>query len=116
MKIYQLHKYAGEYEDFYDRIIGSYLRKERAEEEKTKAEAKEKSLIEKSEKCSECPFVWDYDSSITNIDDFHNFYAEHPNYCNEMVLRDGFDGIYCDNFYSHYEEEHFEIEEVEVEE
>ena len=36
MKIYQLHEYSGEYEDFSDRIIGSYLRKERAEEEKAK--------------------------------------------------------------------------------
>lgn len=42
MKIYQLHEYGGEWEDRYDYIIGSYLRKERAEEEKVKAEKMEK--------------------------------------------------------------------------
>ena len=31
MKIYQVHKYSGEYEDYRDQIIGSYLRRERAE-------------------------------------------------------------------------------------
>ena len=36
MKIYQLHKFGGEWEDSYDYIIGSYLRKERAEEETMK--------------------------------------------------------------------------------
>ena len=35
MTIYQLHEYSGEWEDYRDRIIGSYLRKERAEEEKS---------------------------------------------------------------------------------
>ena len=38
MKIYQLHKYGGEFEEAYDYIIGSYFRKERAEEEKMKVE------------------------------------------------------------------------------
>ena len=33
MKIYQLHKYGGELEDYRNYIIGSYLHKERAEEE-----------------------------------------------------------------------------------
>ena len=41
MKIYQLHKHGGEWEDYRDVIIGSYLRKERAEEEKLKAEKEE---------------------------------------------------------------------------
>jgi Na+/melibiose symporter-like transporter len=41
MKIYQLHKYGGEWEDAYDYIIGTYWLKKRAEEEKSKAEAKE---------------------------------------------------------------------------
>ena len=30
MKIYQVHEYSGEYEYFQDRIVGSYLYKQRA--------------------------------------------------------------------------------------
>lgn len=43
MIVYQLHKCGGEWEDSFDYIIGSYLRKERAEEEKIKAETEEKN-------------------------------------------------------------------------
>ena len=50
MKIYQLHEYSGVWEDFHDYIRGSYLRKERAEKEKVKAEAEEKELAKKSKK------------------------------------------------------------------
>ena len=57
MKIYQLHEYGGEWEDSYDYIIGSYLRKERAEEEKIKAEVKDNKLVEHSNRCWACPFI-----------------------------------------------------------
>ncbi len=40
MVIYQIHKYSGQYEDFTDVIVGSYLKKERAEEEKVNFETK----------------------------------------------------------------------------
>ena len=45
MKIYQLHERGGEWEDYYDYIRGSFLRKERAIEEKIKAEVKQKEEI-----------------------------------------------------------------------
>ncbi len=32
MKIYQLHEYYGEYEDYFDHIVGSFMRRECAEE------------------------------------------------------------------------------------
>ena len=57
MKIYQLHEYRrGAWENLRDWIVGSYLRKERAEEEKVRAEAQEKELIEHSKRCDRCPF------------------------------------------------------------
>lgn len=49
MKIYQLHEYKGEWEDFRDIIIGSYLRKQRAEEELAKDEAEEPDMEEMQE-------------------------------------------------------------------
>ncbi len=112
MIIYQLHKYYGEWENFHDRIIGSYLRKERAEEEKAKAEAKEKELREQSKKCQDCPFE-DDESRFVN---FNDLLAEYSDYCAEADLKESGDGIYCENYYTMWDESTFEIEEIEVEE
>lgn len=106
MKIYQLHEYGGEYEDHYDYIIGSYLRKKRAEEEKTKAEAKEKELREHHKRCNSCPFI----ETQTNL--LNSF----PNYCSEARLEETECGIDCENFYLKWDESIFKIEIVEVEE
>ena len=110
MKIYQLHEYSGEWEDFHDRIIGSYLRKERAEEEKAKAEIKEKELIERSKKCNRCPFLESY---LSDLDDL---LVKHSDYCVDAKLEENEYGIDCDNYFSHWDESTFEIKEVEVEE
>ena len=111
MKIYQLHEYRGEYEDFRDYIIGSYLRKERAEEEKAKAEAKEKELMEHSEKCNSCP-VLDADPS-SSLD---SLLCKYSDYCSEMALEESDYGIDCKNYYLKWDDSTFKIEEVEVEE
>lgn len=111
MKIYQLHKYGGEWEDAYDYIVGSYLRKERAEEERVKAETKEKELAFRGKKCNNCPFI---EQSFEDLDDL---LSEYPNYCNESKLIDeGAWGMDCENYYSHRNESTFKIKEVEVEE
>lgn len=108
MKIYQLHKYGGEWEDHFDYIIGSYLRKERAEEEKAKYEAKEKVVMEQSKKCEDCPYL--YDAYITN--------DELLSYCpNAKLEKNEFNNdIDCQNYYVTWDEAYFKIEEVEVEE
>lgn len=108
MKIYQLHKYSGEYEDFYDDIIGSYMKKERAEEEKVKAEAEEKALIEQDKKCNECPYL--HNAYITN-DELLSYCSKAPLEKNEFN-----DDIDCQNYYIHWDDATFEIIEVEVEE
>lgn len=110
MKIYQLHEHSGEYEDYRDRIIGSYLKRERAEEEKAKAEAKEEELSERGRKCNRCPFL---ENPFAKVDDLIDI---HSHYCSEAKLEDGEWGIYCDNYCSHWDEASFKIEEVEVEE
>lgn len=111
MKIYQLHEHSGEYEDYRDRIVGSYLRKERAEEEKIKSETKEKEMTEHSKRCLNCPFV-EFDDTV-NINDL---LIKYPNYCSESKLRKDEYGIECDNYYTHWDRATFKIEEVEVEE
>ncbi|MDD5980170.1 MAG: hypothetical protein PUC23_03560 [bacterium] len=107
MKIYQLHHYHGSYEDFHDMIIGSYLKKDRAEEEKAKLDDKEKKLEEQGNKCAECPIL--YSDSLDVVD-------KYPNYCSEAKLEESEYGVECDNYYIYWGEDSFEIKEVEVEE
>ena len=106
MKIYQLHKYGGQWEDAYDHIIGSYLHKERAEEARAMEEAKEHELKEQSNKCYDCPYL--YDSYLTN--------DELLSYCSmaELVKNEDDDDIDCQNYMTHFGDNYFRIEEVEV--
>lgn len=111
MKIYQLHEYIGEWEDFRDTIIGSYLRKERAEEEKNKAETKEKESVEQGIKCFSCPFI------EQDNEDLDSLLSEHSSYCTKLKLSKTEYGIInCDNYSRHWHDATFSIEEVEVEE
>lgn len=110
MKIYQLHEYSGEWEDFRDYIIGSYLRKERAEEEKTRAELKAKDITEQGKKCIDCPFL---EEDFSDIDDL---LARHSGYCSKVKLEQSDYGMDCENYYVPWDEPSFEIKEVEVEE
>lgn len=106
MIIYQLHKTGGCWEDYYDCIMGSYLKKERAEEEKAKAEKEEQELRNQDEKCRECPYL--YDIFITN--------EKLLEYCPNAKLESSDYGIDCANYYQLWEESSFEIREAEVEE
>ena len=116
MKIYQVHEHGGEYEDYYDWIVGSYLRKERAKEHKRELEENEKTLEGRSKKCANCPFL-DEDINV-----LPNLLAKYSDYCNNFELYnelyDGedFEDIYCKNMYEHWNSSWFTIEEVEVEE
>lgn len=111
MRIYQLHECGGEYEDYHDYIIGSYLRSERAEEEKVKVEAKEKMRMKHHKRCINCPFI-ELDTSV-NIDEL---LIENPYYCEEARLKMEEYGVDCENYYLHWDECSFYIEEIEVEE
>lgn len=110
MKIYQLHEYYGMYEDYTDDIIGSFLRKERAVEEKAKAETKEQELIAKHNKCRECPYAYE------DFEDMDNLLDIIPDYCDEVEVGYSSWGAYCNNEYTKYDTHKFEIVEVEVEE
>lgn len=111
MKIYQLHEYSGEWEDFRDYIRGSYLRKERAEEEKAKAEAKENELANKSQKCNHCPALDAYPFAS-----FDSLFDKYCDYCSEMDLEETDYGLNCNNYYLKWDKSTFKIKEVEVEE
>lgn len=114
MKIYQLHKYSGEYEDFSDKIIGSYLREERAIIEKNKAEQAEKLKVERGHRCVNCPFI---DCSSTDPEYMiKKLLREHPDYCPDVKLFADSSYIECENYHLHLDEATFEIKTEEVEE
>ena len=114
MKIYQLHEHGGEWEDSFDYIVGSYLRKERAEEEKAKREAEEKEEIKLSQKCLECPCL---EYPIANDNRKNKVIKRCEKYCKKFKYVDlGWNNFRCANYTTHWYESHFEIKEVEVEE
>ena len=102
MIIYQIYKY----KDFNNYVVGSFLNKARAEEEKTKLEMEENVLIAQSIKCGKCPYL--YDSYLTN--------EELKSYCDKADLHNYGYSVDCVNYYEHWDEATFEIKEVEVEE
>jgi hypothetical protein len=109
MKIYQLHKHGGEWEDYRDVIIGSYLRKERAEEEKLKAEKEEEINRARAKQCYECP----YNCKITDNVVMADLMRKH---CDHSDISFEDDEIYCKAHCYRWRDYRFYIEEVNVEE
>nr|DAM46358.1 MAG TPA: hypothetical protein [Bacteriophage sp.] len=108
MIIYQIHKYEGDYEDYSDTIVSSYLDYNKALSEKERLEQEELSLREQGKKCAECPYIsgcWSIIKGLTNI---------HSDYCNEASLENTEYGVECDNYFSHWDDVTFEIVEVDV--
>ncbi len=111
MKIYQLHQYGGEWEDSYDYIVGSYLRKERAEEAMAIFQRVDQIKVKESRQCCCCPL---FNSST---DDSDKLKEECIAYCDRFRVAEYDDGgIDCDNWQSYYDEPMYCIKEVEVEE
>lgn len=106
MKIYQIHKWGGQWEDSYDYIVGSYLHKEKAEMQKLRLEAEEQGLRNQSKKCNECPYLYDYFVGNEKL----------LEYCPRPDLEEYADGIDCANYYQLWDESDFKIKEIEVEE
>lgn len=111
MKIYQVHRIGGVYEDSYDYIVGTYLNKGKAEKFREHIIKENEKEYKKYKRCSKCP-IW----GLTK-----RKYNNKPNilsdYCNHSDVE--FDGneIDCKNMtHSYWDsyEERVEIEEVEV--
>lgn len=111
--IYQIHEMSGEYEDYRDTIIGSYLRRERAEEVIKTLRDKEDKRKARAIKCRECP-VQDHNC------DFHSAINEYCEDFEEARETDyGEEQLFCKNeyySYSAYDDVYYEIQKVEVEE
>ena len=111
MKIYQIHKYGGNYEDYFDYIVSSYLSKEKAIIERRLLEKD----LEESRKCCSCQLYYCDDTCQYNDCDK----------CNERNLNkiDTYCSRYepcewnkykCINYSTKFNEINYSIEEVEV--
>lgn len=108
MKIYQIHKYEGMYEDFRDYIVASYLDYNKAIFEKERLIKEDTKLRAKSKKCAECPYIR---GCLSKTKDLKNI---HSDYCNEASLEATEYGIECNNYFSYWDDATFEIVEVDV--
>ena len=109
MKIYQLHKYGGEWEDRYDDIINSYLHKDIAEAMLNVYKTLDAVECAHSRRCSRCP-IWGQIGDNVEI-----IAKKCADYCDQFKRESYEDGsLDCCNWMSHRDESNFRIEEVEV--
>jgi hypothetical protein len=116
MKIYQIHEYSGEWEDYRDYIVSSYLSKEKAEEEMER-------LIEKAnenKRCKSCPLYFcsadcDLDCECGS-DECEEYKAEEiKKYCdNYKIYKDEVGEYACSNYIFRLYDCYYDIKEVEV--
>lgn len=116
MKIYQIHEHSGEWEDYRDRIVGSYLLKDKAEAEMERFIEEEN----KNKRCKNCPLYFcsaDCDLDCECGSDECNEYKieETKKYCEDYEIYKDEDNEYeCDNYISSFYDCRYNIEEVEV--
>lgn len=111
MIIYQIHDISGEWEDYRDYIVGSYLSKEKAEKAVKRLQDKELELQQRSRDCNACEMVdWMTLEEFSEIK--KDILEKCPHFKKVIDDRDG--DISCRNTYFHWDEHTYEIKEVEV--
>lgn len=89
MKTYQVIEFSGQYEDYYEIVIGTFLDKEKATEFMNKEIEEQKCIGSKYERCCEC----ERDETRLNKQCFKHFYEgniKFEDYCcdNEAYIDD----------------------------
>lgn len=106
MKIHQVHRSGGEWEDYYNYIVASYLHEENAMKKKEELEEEQNKRIEQSKKCDEC---YDYYEDIG--------YEHCDKEC--FVKAVDYEGeIFCKNedcSYMYFDMGNYSVETVEIE-
>lgn len=111
MIIYQLHETSVSYSDYTDRIIGSYMRRKRAEGEKEKRE-KELALIRH---CMDCPYEDSWGEDEIDNEELVNQMTKYCDHSRISTDEDG--GLICNAYVGHlFDDEDLYIKEVDVEE
>lgn len=105
MKIYQVHRSGGEWEDYYNYIVASYLHEENAMRKKEELEEAQNKLIEQFKKCDECYSYYE-DIGFEHCD--KDCFIEGLDYEGETVCK-------SDYVYMHFEMESYSVQTVEIE-
>lgn len=119
MKVYQLHESGGQWEDYFDYIVGTYLDKQKAEIKQKELEAQE-IIDRKCDNCLlyHCPFDCDMDCEDCTKDTMIERAMKDCNRCDAIKTEDvnSPDGycVSCKNQSLHCEDKYFRIEEVDV--
>ena len=109
MKIYQIHEYGGELEDYRDYVVGSYLLYEKANAEKERLEHEEEQL----RKCGSCPLYFCPDNCNYDCEDCLDYRVEKAKeYCDMYEYSEDKDR--CTNRCFRFYDINYRIEEVEV--
>ena len=113
MKIYQIHETGGEYEDYFDYIVGTYLYQDKAELEMQRLIDAEEIRQKQYKKCQECP-INDFDIIADNPFDVIRKACQ--KYCShsEVVEDIEYDEFFCENQASYWDDKNYELKEVEV--
>jgi hypothetical protein len=110
MKIYQIHEFGGQWEDYYDYIVGTYLHKDRAELEMKKLVDTEEAHQKRYEKCQNCP-IGDLDLQEDTFDAMKDACST---YCNRSQIYEELYGFGCENEEHYWDNNNYKIKEVEV--
>ena len=110
MKIYQIHATGGQWEDYFDYIVGIYLHKDRAELEIKQLVDTEEARQKRYEKCQACP-IGDLDLNAGTLKDMK--YAC-STYCGHSQIEEELYGFFCENEESYYDNTNYNIKEIEV--
>lgn len=107
MKIHQVHRSGGGWEDYYNYIVASYLHEENAIKKKEELEEKQNKRIEQSKKCDECYAYYYEDIGFEHCDE--DCFIKGLGYEGEIVCENESVGyVYSDT-------ENYFIEAIEIE-
>lgn len=102
MKIYQIIKATGCYEDYHEYIVGTYLHKQKAENELARLKAEVPD-------CDECPYSEEYQDQIVETDC--------PHHKPRLLDCENGDDLYtCENCIDSYDAPSYKMKEYEVDE
>jgi hypothetical protein len=111
LEIYQVHQIGGEYEDYYDYIVGTYLHMEDAEKYKQKLLDKQQERIRRNDFCEKCPI-----NKMTKRK-WDNSKKKVLDYCKNSKIEYNNNEVWCENkYFGEYYGlvEVYEIERVDV--
>lgn len=115
IKAYQLKEHGGQWEDYYEYTIATYLSYEKAKEKFDELNQKSKEIEERNDKCQHCPWIWDWDEhGEEKLRERTNEYCDKAELTIEKFEDDDFEFV-CKNYYENfYDIPSYRIEEIEI--